>query len=179
VFSGRGSTLLSAVGVCVACGLIPAAGLAAVAAEPYAAKKKPPVKLLKGRVASDGAVTPGQQEWITITRMPPRARFKLLIEPPPTTPQCGQYYFCSSVRVFPVPGTPRYRSSGKGAAAVSFVMPGSYVIQSNPFKPSTRQTVNFMNGQVIHIDVQGMKRTKRARFFGFGFRRSIVQIPSS
>jgi hypothetical protein len=141
--------------------------------------KKPPVKLLKGRVASDFSVTPGRQEWITIRKMPPRAPFKLLIEPPPTTPQCGQWYFCRSVRVFQVPGTPAYRSSGGGAATVSFVMPPTYVIQSDPFKDSTRQSVGWMNGQVIHIDVLAQKRTKRARFFGFGFGRSIVSIPSS
>jgi hypothetical protein len=139
--------------------------------------KKPPVKLLKGRVISDGAVTPGQQEWITVARMPPRARFKVLIEPPPTTPQCAQFYFCNSVRVRPVPGTPAYRTSAKGSALVSFIMPAGYVIQSNPFKPSTRQFVTWMDRQVLHIDVTGVKRTPKVRQFGFGFGRSIIQPP--
>ena len=159
----------------IAIALIPAATSAEPVIELRA--KKPPVKLLKGRVSSDFSVAPGQQEWVTVRKMPPRAKFRLLIEAPPTTPQCGQYYFCRAVRVFPVPGTPGYRTSGKGTAAVSFVMPSGYVIQANPFKPSTKQFVTWMNGQVIHINVLGEKRTKRARLFGFGFGRSIVQVP--
>lgn len=146
-------------------------------AQQYAAKKKPPVHLLKGRVISDRSVTPGQQETITISRMPPRTRLELYVEAPPTTPQCGQYYFCRPVRVFPVPGTRAYRSSGKGRAILSFVMPSTYAIQSDPFRPSTRQSVTFANGQSIHIDVLGEKRTRKLRQFGFGFGRAIVQIP--
>ena len=177
MFSGRGSRALAASAAVLAVALIPAATSASTEVE-VAAKKKPPLKLVKSRIVSDGSVTPGEQEWIRVTRMPPRAKFKLLVEPPPTTPQCGQYYFCRSVRVFPVPGTPAFRSSGKGTAVVSFIMPSGYFIQSNPFKPVSRQFVTWMNGQVVHIDVEGMKRTKRARFFGFGFGRSIVHIPA-
>jgi hypothetical protein len=109
--------------------------------------------------------------------MPPRTRLQVFVEPPPTTPQCGQYYFCRPVRVFPVPGTPAYRSSGKGGATLSFVMPHTYVIQSDPFNKSTRQTVTWVNGQSVHLDVLGQRKTRKVRQFGFGFGRSIVSIP--
>jgi hypothetical protein len=176
VFSGRGITLLGGIAATAVIGLIPAIGSANPVAQ-TSAKKKPPLKFSKVRVFSDHSVTPGQQEWITVAKLPPRTRFKVAIEPPPTTPQCGQYYFCNSVRVFPVPGTPPYRSSGKGRATVSFVMPSQYVIQSDPFGPSTKQPVTFMNGQALHIDVYGAKRTRKATRVGFGFGRTVVYLP--
>jgi hypothetical protein len=175
VFSGRGYALLAGVGASVAIAAVPAIG----SADPVAhASKKPPLHFLKARVRSDGIVTPGQQEWVTLSELPPKAKFKMAIEPPATTPQCGQYYFCHAPRVFPVPGTPPYRTNGKGRALVSFVMPSTYVIESDPSDPSTRQTVAFADGQSVHIDVIGMKRTRKMRLVGFGFGRAIVQLPS-
>jgi hypothetical protein len=176
VFSGRGIILLAGVLATAAIALVPAIG----SADPVvhsSAKKKPPLKFSKARVFSDHSVTPGQQEWITVAKVPPRAKLKVAIEPPTTTPQCGQYYFCRSVRVFPAPGTPPYRSSSKGGATLSFIMPSHYVIQSDPFRPSTRQSVAFADGQAVHIDVLGKKRTRKATRVGFGFGRAIVYIP--
>ena len=175
MFSGRGSTLLAAVGA-AAIAFVPAIGSADPVAQ-TSAKKKPALKFSKVRVFSDHSVTPGQQERITVSKLPPRTKFKVAIEPPPTTPQCGRYYFCSSMRVFPVPGTPPYRSSGKGRATLSFVMPSRYVIQSDPFRPSTKQSVAFADGQAVHIDVLGVKRTRNATRVGFGFGRTVVHVP--
>jgi hypothetical protein len=176
VFSGRGSIPLAAVGATLAIALMPAIGSAGPVVQ-SSAKKKPPLQFSKVRVFSDHSVTPGRQEWITVAKLPPRTKLKVAIEPPPTTPQCGQYFFCSSVRVFPVEGTPRYRSSGKGRAKLSFVMPSHYTIQSDPFRPSTRQSVAFANGQAVHIDVLGVKRTRKATRVGFGFGRTVVHVP--
>jgi hypothetical protein len=175
VFSGRGSTPLVGVAATAAIALIPAIGSADPVVE--TAGKKPPLKFSKVRVSSDHSVTPGQQEWISASRLPPRTKLKVAIEPPPTTPQCGRYYFCRSVRVFPVQGTPPYRSSAKGRATLSFIMPSHYTIQSDPFTPSTRQSVAVAHGQAVHIDVLGMKRTRKATRVGFGFGRAVVHIP--
>ncbi len=175
VVSGRGITLLTGVAATAVLALVPAAGGADPVAEVSA--EKPPLRFFKTRVRSDGSVTPGQQEWVSVSRVPPRAKLKVAIEPPPTTLQCGQYYFCRTVRVFPVPGTPAYRSSGKGRASLSFVMPSHYVIQSDPFRPSTKQSVPFANGQSVHINVLGKRRTRKANMVGFGFARTVVYIP--
>jgi hypothetical protein len=175
VFSGRGIILLAGVVATAAIALVPAIGSADPVVE-TSANKKPQLKFSKARVRSDGSVTPGQQEWIAVSQLPPRTKLKVAIEPPTTTPQCGQYYFCRSVRVFPVPGTPPYRSSGKGGATLSFIMPSHYTIQSDPFRPSTRQSVAFADGQAVHINVLGRKRTGNATHVGFGFGRAVVQI---
>lgn len=176
MFSGRGIILLAGGVATAAIALVPAIGSADPVVQ-TSAKRKPPLKFSKVRVVSDHSVTPGEQEWISVSKLPPRTKFKAAIEPPPTTPQCGQYYFCSSVRVFPVEGTPPYRSSGKGRATVSFIMPSRYTIQSDPFRPSTKESVAFMNGQALHIDVLGEKRTRKATRVGFGFGRTAVHIP--
>jgi hypothetical protein len=140
---------------------------------------KPRVVFQKARVVSDRIVTPGQLETIAVSRMPPRARVRVLIEPPPTTPECGQLYFCDPVRTSPAPGSPPYRTSGKGRALLTFVMPSSYFVETDPFLPGERRLVNFANGQAVHIDVDGARRNRRVKRVGFGFGRAVVQLPSS
>jgi hypothetical protein len=102
-----------------------------------------------------------------------------LIEPPPTTPECGQLYFCDPVRTSPAPGYPSYRTSGKGRALLTFVMPSSYFVETDPFLPSERRLVTFADGQAVHIDVDGARRSKRVKRVGFGFGRAVVQLPPS
>jgi hypothetical protein len=140
---------------------------------------KPKVVFQKARVVSDRIVTPGQLETIAVSRMPPRARVRVFVEPPPTTPECGQLYFCDPVRTSPAPGYPPYRTSGKGRALLTFVMPSSYFVETDPSRPGTGRLVNFANGQAVHIDVDGARRYKRVKRVGFGFGRAVVQLPSS
>jgi hypothetical protein len=132
---------------------------------------------LKARVVSDHLVTPGQLETIAISNLPPRAPLKVFIEPPPITPECGELYFCDVVPTSPAPGTKPYKASGKGRALLSFVMPSSYFVETNPFRPKEGHLQNFANGQSVHIDVQGVSRTKKAKRVGFGFARAVVQLP--
>jgi hypothetical protein len=157
---------------------IGAAGAGAAPSGPKAqpfAKKKVKVVFFKARVASDGFVTPGQPETVTVFHMPAKTRFRMAIEPPPTTLQCGQLYFCDLAPVSPAPGSPPFRTNGKGRATVTFVMPSTYNIATDPFDPSTRRPVAFANGQRVHINVEGVKRLPKKRKVGFGFGRAIVR----
>jgi hypothetical protein len=138
-------------------------------------KKRTKLVFFKARVASDGFLTPGQPETVAVSHMPRRTDFELAIEPPPTTLQCGQLYFCDPARVSPAPGGPPFMTNGKGEAVVTFVMPGTYNIATDPFDPSTRRPVTWANGQRVHIDVQGVKRKHRVKKIGFGFGRAAVQ----
>jgi hypothetical protein len=169
--AGRDRKLIGAV-IVLGCVLV-----AAFAAAPGASAGRLTPVFVKGRVKSDGFVTPGQLETVAVSRMPRRTKLRVFVEPPPTTPQCGELYFCDSVRTFAPPGTPRYRSSGKGRALISFVMPASYFIESNPFKPTDRREVTFAEGQSVHIDVESSVRRKGKRLEGFGFARAVVQLP--
>jgi hypothetical protein len=156
-----------------------ALGLAGSAsAEPVAhsaAKKKVKVVFFKAHIGSDGFLTPGQPETVRVFDMPPKTNFKMAIEPPPTTLQCGQFYFCDFAPASPAPGSAPFHTNKKGEAVVTFVMPSTYNISTDPFDPSARQPVAWANGQRVHIDVEGVKRLKHKRKIGFGFGRATVQ----
>jgi len=179
VSDGRGRAALAATAT-LACGLI-AAATAVAGTLPNGLSSTGKVKFifLKARVVSDGFVTPGQPETISISRMAPRARIKVFVEAPPTTLQCGEFYFCDPAPTEPAPGTPPYRASGSGKAQLTFVMPSTYYIETDPFDPRVRQPVTFAHGQAVHIDVQGASTRKHVRRESFGFARAIVQIPAS
>jgi hypothetical protein len=174
--SGRGRKTLAAAAAALMLGTLTAV---AQAASPTVGLSHPKFKVvfLKGRVFSDGTVTPGQLETISITRFPPRTRVHVVVEAPPTTPQCGEIYFCDPAPTSPAPGTPPYRTSGKGAAVLTFVMPSQYYVETDPFRPTNRTAVNFANGMSVHIDVDGARtrKGKRERLEAFGFSRAVVQ----
>jgi hypothetical protein len=174
VSRGRGRRRIAVPAAAIACAI-----LATAIAAPSRSAGKPKRVFVKARVVSDRVITPGQLERITASRLPPRARLKVLIEPPPTTPQCGQFYFCSRAPTSPAPGSPPYRSSGKGRAVLTFVVPSSYFITNDPFPPREGRFVDFANGQAVHIQVQGARRSKRVRRVGFGFSRAVVQLSPS
>jgi hypothetical protein len=170
---------LVSLAVAIACGVGEASGSQAAPVGTKAlAKQRVKLVFFKARVRSDGFATPGQAETVAVSHMPPRTRFKMAIEPPPTTPQCGEFYFCDFAAVSPAPGSPPFRTSGKGRALVTFVMPSTYNIATDPFDPRTRRPVSFANGQAVHIDVDGVRRLHRMRKIGFGFGRAIVQTGS-
>jgi hypothetical protein len=163
----------------LACALLAAAPLSEAVTPIGGPKKRIKVVFNKARVISDGILTPGQLETIAVSRMPPRARVRVFIEPPPTTPECGQLYFCDPAHTSPAPGYPAYRASGKGRALLTFVMPSSYFLEADPLRRGDRREVRFANGQAVHVDVDGARRYKRVKRVGFGFARAVVQLPPS
>jgi hypothetical protein len=62
---------------------------------------------------------------------------------------------------------------------LTFVMPDTYYLETDPFNPKIRQPVAFADQQRIHIDVQGSSRIRHVRRESFGFARATVQRPSS
>jgi hypothetical protein len=167
---GRGTATLAALALTAAL-----VGTAAEATAAHPAKKRTKIVLFKARVFSDGSVTPGQTETVTVAHMPQKTSFKLAIEAPPTTLQCGQLYFCDLAPVSPAPGSAPFQTNKHGKALVSFVMPSTYNIATDPFADATRRPVAFANDQRVHIDVEGVKRLHLKKKIGFGFGRTIVR----
>ena len=165
----------------LACALVvPASGVAGSTPVDLASKgKKTKFVFLKARVGSDGVVTPGQPETISISRMAPKARIAVFIEPPPTTLQCGELYFCDATPAGPAPGSPPFVANAKGRAVLTFVMPDTYYLETDPFNPKIRQPVSFADQQRIHIDVEGASKIKNVKRESFGFARATVQRPPS
>jgi hypothetical protein len=168
--------VLAAAIAALACALIPvSAGIAGPTAD-ASSKGRTKFIFLKARVVADEFVTPGQTETISISRMAPRAPIKVLVEAPPTTLQCGELFFCDPAPTAPVPGSPPYRANAKGKAVLTFVMPSTYFLETDPFDPKVRQPVTFANQQRIHIDVGGTSKIKNVRRESFGFARAIVRL---
>jgi hypothetical protein len=138
--------------------------------------KKTKFIFLKARVGSDGFVTPGQPETISLTRMAPKAPIAVFIEPPPTTLQCGELYFCDAAPAAPAPGSPPFKADKKGRAVLTFITPDTYNLETDPFNPKIRTPVAFADQQRIHIDVEGASKTKRVKRESFGFARATVQL---
>ena len=153
-------------------------GIASIGTCDAVAKKRVKIVFFKARVASDGFLTPGHNETVAVSDIPAKTEFKMSIEPPPTTLQCGQFFFCDVAPVAPAPGSPPFRTNKKGEALVTFLMPTTYNIATDPFDPASRRPVAWANQQRVHIDVQGVKRRHKVRKIGFGFGRAIVQTSS-
>ena len=56
-------------------------------------------------------------------------------------------------------------------------MPSHYTIQSDPLRPSTRQSVAFANGQAVHIEVLRDEADEEGDV-GFGFGRAVNPHPA-
>jgi hypothetical protein len=182
VSAGRGSHKAAAAFATLACVLIvPAGALGGTKPVSAASKGKTKTKFvfLKAHVGSDGFVTPSQPETISISRMAPKAAIAVFIEPPPTTIQCGELYFCDAAPAAPAPGSPPFVADRKGRALITFVMPETYDLETDPFNPKIRQPVAFADQQRIHIDVQGASKIRHVKRESFGFARAIVQRPPS
>jgi hypothetical protein len=178
VSAGRG-TLTAAVSVAALAGalLVPGIAPADSGTAQLSSKSKHRTKFvfLKAKVGSDGFVTPGQNETISISRMAPKAAIAVFIEPPPTTLQCGELYFCDVAPAAPATGSPPFVANAKGRAVLTFVMPDTYYLETDPFNPKIRTPVRFADQQRIHIDVQGTSKIKHVRRESFGFARATVE----
>jgi hypothetical protein len=178
--SGGRATLIAATALAaLACVLIaPAAGVAGdgpVVNLDSKGKSKTKFVFLKAKVGSNGVVTPGQPETISISRMAPKAHIAVFLEAPPTTIQCGELYFCDPAPAAPAPGSPPFVADAKGRAVLTFVMPDSYYLETDPVNPKIRTPVAFADQQRIHIDVQGGSKVKNVKRESFGFARATVQ----
>jgi hypothetical protein len=164
----------------MACGLaVPSAAAAVTPVNAHSSgEHKTKFVFLKARVGSDGFVTPGQPETISVSRMAPKAKIAVFLEPPPTTLQCGELYFCDPAPAEPAPGSPPFVANKKGRAVLTFIMPDTYYLETDPFNPKVRQPVAFADQQRIHIDVQGVSRIRHVRRESFGFARATVIRPS-
>lgn len=180
--AGRGTfTTAAVIAALVGALLVPAMAPAMSGGAQLSSKKskaRTKFVFLKAKVGSDGFVTPGQPETISIARMAPKAPIAVFIEPPPTTLQCGELYFCDVAPAAPATGSPPFKANAKGRAVLTFVMPDSYFLETDPFNPKIRTPVTFANQQRIHIDVQGTSKVKHVRRESFGFARATVQLAS-
>ena len=139
--------------------------------------KKGKKRFFKAQVFSDGVMTVGKEETITVFRMPPGATLKVFAEPLPVTPQCGTGpYFCDPELALPAPTSQPFIAAPNGTAILTFVMPATFLLE-DIFRPVNNRRANFVDGQPIHVDVIGKRTVHHVKKLGFGFARASVQGP--
>jgi hypothetical protein len=140
VGSGRRRWSLVAVSVAVL-GAISCASLAAADEE----------IIQKGKLRSDGVLTVGQPETVSIRGLPPKLKVRITVTANDQRCQSQKVGFCTPAAAKRAAGTPRFRTSGKGRAALTFVMPASYEFLhlKPPFKSDR---VEFTNGEPLLVE---------------------------
>jgi hypothetical protein len=111
------------------------------------------------QMRTDGTLTVGQQETLSVKRIPrrPKVRLTAKISPSFTTPGCKEGFAfelsCVPEPLFAVPGSPPFRAR-KGRASLTFVMPSAYEF-FNLKDPLLSHPVTLVNGQSIDVVVDG------------------------
>jgi hypothetical protein len=117
-----------------------------------------------GIAVTDGIVTPGSPETLTIRRMPKHLQFAIQIAPPLYhSPQCpGAPVFCIPAVAENPDGEPaHFRTSGRGRATVVFTMPSSFDRISLTSAGPQWESVNFAESDVVRISASGVRFSKK------------------
>jgi hypothetical protein len=139
---------------------------------------------IHGKVHTDGTLTVGQQETISVTRLGGKHRLAAYISPPPTATICFDFDvdgYCFPQPLFRVAGTPAFKSSRKGRARLTFVMPPGYEF-INFANPLASHPVDLVNNQTVHVDVDTTvkRRIRNATYSLTGTVASaiaVVEVP--
>jgi hypothetical protein len=148
VTGGRSRGIVVGVAVCaLMCGLLSAPASAASRHHGFP----------RTIVRTDGLLTVGQQETLTVKGAPPKATLETDVQPPFTAvTDCFNFKTfneCPPEPLFSVStGSSRFKASRKGRASLTFVMPPGYefIDGTDPLKS---HPVYFTDGQTVAITV--------------------------
>jgi hypothetical protein len=164
--------LLIASVVCVAALAVGATGAA------HAVRIKGVGKILKARIYTDGVMTVGQLETVQLAKLPPKVKFDVGLAPTLGTGGCDRDVHICSSDIRPAPGTPPFRSSGKGRAQVSFVVPSTYDIFTLK-RPISHpdQTATFVNGQGVRVATLAIRWRHHKLTLATGTTSAVIEVP--
>ena len=136
----------------------------------------------KGKLRSDGGLTVGQPETVTIKGLPPKLKVRMSVSANDTRCQTQKVGYCTPEPAKRAAGTPRFRTNGKGRATLTFVMPASYEFLhlKPPFKSNR---VQFTSGEPLLVDatvdtavrVHGESR----HLIGIAEGKAVAEVPTS
>jgi hypothetical protein len=139
-------------------------------------------------IRTDGLLTVGGQETITVSHIPklPHLRLSPAISPPPTATACYQQSpinlgfigACIPQPLYPVPGTPSLKRNKKGRGTLTFVMPASYEF-IDFHDPTQSHPIILVDGQTVYLTVDIIWKPKSGGTSGgsFAARSVVVQVP--
>ena len=157
-------------------GFVALAAALAITAGPAFARQH----LTRGKMRTDGVLTVGGQETVALRSLPPRMAFDIDVRPAQNGGECFDFTkpgLCLPEPAHPAPGTAKFKTSGKGKAVVTFVMPSGNLfldlgdpLQSHP--------VSFANGQAVRVEALGIEFTRPIRL-GKAITTAAVAVPPS
>jgi hypothetical protein len=132
----------------------------------------------KGKLITDGLLTVGQPETARVKGLPAKTRLSGAILPPPSERNCFDPAtgFCIPGPLPPAPGTPRFKTDGKGRATLTFIMADHYDLIAEE-----NEHVTLVNGQVIIVNFSGRRRVhrggKKVILDGYSNAKAMVEVP--
>jgi hypothetical protein len=143
-------------------------------------------KFREPKVRTDGLLTVGGQETLTMTHIPRRPRLKLVphMMAPISATICNQEpsnfdFFgpCLPEPLYPVPGTPPLKPNKKRRASLTFVMPAAYeYIDSHD--PVQSHPIYLIDNQTVEVEVDVTFRPQPRSFVTtFPSTSAVVQVP--
>jgi hypothetical protein len=132
---------------------------------------------VKGKARALGTFTPGQVEQIAVKGMPKKGKIQALLGFAGAPGGCSGVFVCLPVLLQRAAGTPRFRTTGRGRALISFVMPTHYQRFRIDNLNSPNESVAYVNGQRLLIEVDGIATHREKQTFGIAVARTTVQIP--
>jgi hypothetical protein len=133
--------------------------------------------LIRGKMRTDGLLTVGQQETVSLRNLPPKSSLGIQIRPAGECFSPEQNGLCLPEPAYPVPGTPKFKTTGKGRARLTFVMPSGnlFLDFSDPLQS---HPISFANGQVVRVEALGIEFTGRLQF-SKASTSAAVEVPPS
>jgi hypothetical protein len=132
---------------------------------------------VKGKAFPFGTFTPGQVESIAVQGMPKKGKVRALMGFAGAPGGCSGVFVCLPVALQRAEGTPRFHTTGRGRAVISFVMPTHYQRFRIDNLNSPNESVAFVNGQRLLIEIDGISSHREKQTFGIAIGRTTLQIP--
>jgi hypothetical protein len=146
-------------------------------------------KYPRTRIRTDGLLTVGGQETLTVSHVPRRRqeRLAVLISPPITAQNCfveppiefGLFdSSCLSQPLYPVPGTPTLRRNKKGRGSLTFIMPPAYEY-IDTHDPTQSHPIYLIDNQTVSVDLWVISHPQPRSTEGDGLASAsaVVQVP--
>jgi hypothetical protein len=144
-------------------------------------------KFREPKIRTDGLLTVGGQETLTMTHIPRRPRLRLAphMVAPISATICNQEpsnfdFFgpCLPEPLYPVPGTRPLKPSKKGRASLTFLMPAAYeYIDSRD--PVQSHPIYLIDNQTVEVEVDVTYRAQPRTFVTlFPSKSVVVQVPA-
>jgi hypothetical protein len=133
-----------------------------------------------GKLRSDGVMTVGQPETVFIKGLPPKRKVRMSIFANDTRCQNFKNAFCIPASPKRVAGTPRFRTSAKGRARLTFVMPATYDVLN--LKSLKTEHVSFTNGEPLlvsaTVDTSVRRHGESQHLIGIAQGNAVAEVPA-